>query len=68
MLDEEFEGKRVLPITYKERLGGRGSGTLYKVKIYKDYNELILGESKAVRPTLHPTLIDSALTFGNIRN
>jgi hypothetical protein len=53
MLDEQFEGKRTLPITYKERLGGGGSGTLYKIKIHKHYNELILDESKAVRPTLY---------------
>jgi hypothetical protein len=50
MLDEQFESKRILPITYKERLGGGGSGTLYKIKIHKLYNELIEDESKMVRP------------------
>lgn len=49
MLDERFEGKRILPITYKEWLGGGGSGTVYKIKVHKLYNELITDETKAVR-------------------
>lgn len=53
MLDDKFESERILPITYKKTLGGGGSGTVYKIKIHKLYNELITDESKAVRPCLH---------------
>jgi hypothetical protein len=56
MLDEEFEAKRVLPITFMEELGDGGSAKLYKIKIHKLYNDLLSDDSKVVRQSMHANI------------
>jgi hypothetical protein len=46
-----FEEERVLPITYKKRLDGGGTATLWLIKLHPDYNKLISDESKSVSPS-----------------
>jgi hypothetical protein len=48
MLNESFEARRVLPITFMEELGDGSSAKLYKIKIHKAYNSLRPDDSKDV--------------------
>jgi hypothetical protein len=47
--DAQFEDDRILPITYKQRLKGRGNATLWKINLHSSYNKLLPEEARTVR-------------------
>jgi hypothetical protein len=46
---KRFEGDRVLPIIFKEKLGGGGTAILWLIKVYPYYNGLLTEDCKIVR-------------------
>jgi hypothetical protein len=62
MLNESFEDRRVLPITFMEELGNGSSAKLYKIKIHKAYNSLRPDDSQDV------SVSTSAKTFRRLVN
>ncbi len=55
MLHKHFGRQRLLPVIHKERLEGRGSAMIYKIKLYGPHNKLLPAASQIVRSTALPT-------------